>query len=198
MIKKIILATNNAHKIEEFQDMFSKYNVEIISLSDAGISCDPEENGKTFKDNALIKAEAISKFSSLPIISDDSGLEIDALNGFPGVYSARFMEGRSYDEKRIELNNRLKDIENKSAHFKTVLCLYVKNEEPLFFEGQADGRIVPSTGDSGFAYDPIFYCYELKKTFGEASKDEKNSVSHRGKALQKLVEYLINTKQIEK
>ena len=198
MIKKIILATNNAHKIEEFQDMFSKYNVEIISLSDAGISCDPEENGKTFKDNALIKAEAISKFSSLPIISDDSGLEIDALNGFPGVYSARFMEGRSYDEKRIELNNRLKDIENKSAHFKTVLCLYVKNEEPLFFEGQVDGRIVPSTGDSGFAYDPIFYCHELKKTFGEASKDEKNSVSHRGKALQKLVEYLINTKQIEK
>ena len=95
-------------------------------------------------------------------------------------------------------DTNLKDIENKSAHFKTVLCLYVKNEEPLFFEGQVDGRIVPSTGDSGFAYDPIFYCYELKKTFGEASKDEKNSVSHRGKALQKLVEYLINTKQIEK
>ena len=100
MISKIVLATNNKHKLEEFNAMFSSYNVEVISLSDAGIVCDPEENGETFKDNALIKAREISKFTNYPVVSDDSGLVINALNGFPGVYSARFMEGHSYDEKR--------------------------------------------------------------------------------------------------
>lgn len=196
MIKKIILASNNAHKIEEFNAMFSLYNVEVVSLKEAGINCDPIEDGKTFKENALIKAKEIAKYIDLPIISDDSGLEITSLNGFPGVYSARFMEGKSYEEKRLELNRRLENIEDKSADFKTVLCFLEKDKEPLFFEGQVDGKIVEPLGDSGFAYDPIFYCYDISKTFGQASSIEKNKVSHRSRALEKLVNYLIETNRI--
>lgn len=197
MIRKIVLATNNKHKLEEFNAMFASYNVEVISLKDAGIVCDPEENGKTFKDNALIKAKEVSNFTKYPVISDDSGLVIKSLNGFPGVYSARFMEGHSYDEKRLEIVKKLSNFEDKSACFETVLCLYGLEKEPLFFNGRVDGNIVLPSGDSGFAYDPIFYCNELCKTFGEAVPEEKNKVSHRSRALKKLIEYLIDNKYIE-
>lgn len=198
MIKKIILASNNAHKIEEFVSMFKDFNVEVISLNEAGIACDPIEDGITFLENALIKAKEIANFTNLPIISDDSGLEVSGLGGFPGVYSARFMEGSPYEEKRLEIVNRLENVSDKSADFKTVLCLFNVEEEPLFFEGQVDGHIVYPRGDSGFAYDPIFYCDELNKTFGEATSNEKNSVSHRSRALNKLINYLLKTEKIKK
>lgn len=198
MINKIVLATNNKHKLEEFNSMFASYNVEVISLKDAGIVCDPEENGKTFKDNSLIKAKEVANFTKYPVISDDSGLVIKSLDGFPGVYSARFMEGYTYEEKRMEIIKKLSDFKDKSARFETVLCLYNLENEPLYFNGFVEGKIVLPSGDNGFAYDPIFYCNELNKTFGDATSDEKNKVSHRSRALKKLIDYLIDNKYIEK
>lgn len=198
MIKKIILATNNKHKIDEFKTMFKPYDVDIVSLNEASIVCNPVEDGLTFEDNALIKAKAISDFVDLPIISDDSGLVIRSLNGFPGVYSARFMENSSYDEKRKEIIDRLNEFDDKSAEFNTVLCLYNVFDKPIFFKGKVDGVIVSPSGDNGFAYDPIFYSNELKKTFGDATNDEKNSVSHRSRALNELINYLLKNKMIAK
>ena len=196
MITKLLIASNNKHKVYEFKKIFSKYNVEIITLQEANIYCDPEEKESSFKENALIKARVISEYTDLPIISDDSGLEIHALNGFPGVMSARFMEGRPYEEKYIEILKMMKDKKDKSANFKTVLCLYNLEKDPLFFEGIVEGEIVSSKGDNGFGYDPIFYSCDLHKTFGQAEDEEKNSVSHRGRAIEKMIEYLKENKYI--
>lgn len=188
---QIILATNNKHKIEEFKSFFKGLNVEIRSLSDENIEVNPVEDGKTFKENALIKANEVSKFTNRIIVSDDSGLEIHALNNFPGIYSSRFMEDRPYEEKFLEINKMLKDKKDRSANFNCTLCVKNLTKEDLFFEGKSEGIILEeSNGKSGFGYDPIFYYPPLKKTFAELTKEEKNQVSHRGNALKKLINYL--------
>lgn len=187
---EFVIATNNAHKLQEFKDIFAPYPVKILSLNDLNIKVDPEENGETFKDNSLIKAQAISKFTNKIIIADDSGLEIDALDGFPGIHSSRFMKGKPYLEK---FQSIFKMLENKSrdAQFHCVLTVLNLQKEPLFFEGIARGKIATSpSGLSGFGYDPIFIPEHYSQTFAQLTKEEKDSISHRGLALKSFLNYL--------
>ena len=197
-MKQLIIATNNNHKIEEMKKFFASYDLEILSLKDVNIVSNPNEDGKTFKENAFIKASSITHFTSLPILSDDSGLVIDALDGFPGVYSSRFMEDKSYKEKCQKIIDMLKDKEDKKARFECVLCLMNVKEGPLYFMGKHEGKIVSQEGIGGFGYDPIFYSLEKEKTFANLSIEEKNEVSHRGRALKKLIEYLEKNELIVK
>lgn len=190
--KEIVVATSNPHKMEEYEMMLKPLGYKVESLKDLNIELNVEETGSTFEENSLIKARYVAKL--LPekiVIADDSGLEIKALNGFPGIYSARFMEGKTYREKCVEIISRLKDFEDKSANFTTVISLVNFSDKEYTFEGKAYGRIIDEIkGKSGFGYDPIFYSNQLKKTFGESSSAEKSSVSHRGNALKKLVDFL--------
>lgn len=188
---RIILATNNEHKKEEFITYFNKYDVEILTLKDVGIEVDPEENGLTFYDNSLIKAKAVAEFTSDIVLSDDSGLSIDSLDGFPGVMSARFMNDKSYAEKFVAINKMLENKQNRNASFYCVLCMVNYQDKPLYFEGKCDGYILEKpTMVGGFGYDPIFFYPPFNKSFAELSKDEKNLISHRGLAIKKLIEFL--------
>lgn len=194
---EIVLASNNAHKVEEFQNAFKEYGVKVYSLKEVGIEVDPEETGTTFKENSFIKADAVSKLTDKIVIADDSGLEIEALNNFPGVYSARFMDGHPYEEKFVAINEMLKDKDNRNARFNCTLCVINLESEPLYFEGFANGKILTkSCGKKGFGYDPIFYYEPCQKTFAELTQEEKNKVSHRGNAIKAMVDYLKEKKYI--
>lgn len=189
--KKIILASNNAHKIEEIKDIFSEY--EILSLKDIGFFEDIEENGKTFLDNAFTKAKTVHDYLKTKnieaiVLADDSGLCVDALNGEPGVFSARYASnhGDSVDNRKKLLHN-LKNIKERTAHFVCILVKMYPNGEWVSAEGKTFGEIIQEElGDKSFGYDCIFYSYDLNKTFGQATKDEKNSISHRSRALSKI------------
>jgi len=188
---EIILSSNNFHKLVEFKKVFEKYDIKILSLKDVGINIEVEETGKTFKENAFLKAEAISKMTDKIVVADDSGLEVHALDGFPGIYSSRFMEGKPYEEKFVAINEKLKDKENRQANFNCTLCVINLEKEPLYFEGKAFGEIIESPrGESGFGYDPIFLYTPSNKTFAELTNEEKNQVSHRGNAIKLLLQYL--------
>ena len=189
--KKIILASNNAHKIEEIKDIFSEY--EILSLKDIGFFEDIEENGKTFLDNAFIKAKTVHDYLKTKnieaiVLADDSGLCVDALNGEPGVFSARYASNHGDSvENRKKLLHNLKNIKERTAHFVCILVKMYPNGEWVSAEGKTFGEITKEElGDKSFGYDCIFYSYDLNKTFGQATKDEKNSVSHRSRALSKI------------
>ena len=183
--KKIVAATGNKGKLQEFREILSDF--EIVSMKDLGINVDIEETGETFRDNAYIKAEAISKLVKLPVLSDDSGLCVDALSGRPGVFSARFAGEDANDEKNIEkLLFELKDVpyENRTARFLSVICIIFPDGKAVYGEGKCEGTILyEKKGENGFGYDPVFFVPELNKTFAEANSDEKNSISHRRKAL---------------
>lgn len=159
------------------------------------MTLDVEETGSTFEENSLIKARYIAK--QLPdkiVIADDSGLEIHGLNGFPGIYSARFMEGSSYNEKNLAIIEKMKDLKDRTANFTTVISLVNFDENDRTFSGKAFGHIEREIeGNNGFGYDPIFYSDDLNKTFGNSTNQEKSSISHRGKALVKLVDYIKQT-----
>ncbi|MCH5171724.1 MAG: RdgB/HAM1 family non-canonical purine NTP pyrophosphatase [Erysipelotrichales bacterium] len=189
---KIIISSNNSHKIKEYKEIFSAYpNIRILSLKDANINIDPEENGTTFKENSLIKAKSIAKLTTDIVIADDSGLEIDALDGFPGIFSARFMSGHTYEEKFMAIFDMLKDKENRGAQFHCVITLVNLIDEPLFFEGIVRGEIAKtSNGSNGFGYDPIFIPNGYNTSFANLSDDEKNTISHRGIASKKLLNFL--------
>lgn len=188
---RIILASNNQHKVDEFKKVLFPLGYNVISLKEAQIEVEPDENGKTFKENALTKCLAVSKYTNDIILSDDSGLEIHALNNFPGIYSARFMEGHPYTDKFIAINEKLNGKDDKSANFNCTLCLYNFEKNPIYFEGKCEGLIIDKPrGNNGFGYDPIFYFPLLGKTFAELSPEEKNSYSHRGEAIKLLVKYL--------
>ncbi len=190
MKKKIILATHNQHKTHEFRTALSEFDIEIISLDDLGYHDEIIENGNTFIENALIKARTIKKLFPYPVISDDSGLSINSLDGFPGIHSARFMEDKSYLEKCSAINQMLKNKEDKTAFF-TCIIAYIDDNEEHIFEGQCHGIIIDDyRGQNGFGYDPIFYIPSLKKTFAELSENEKNQISHRGQALLQFKKYL--------
>ncbi len=197
MTMKIILATNNPHKIGEMLALFKNHPIELLSLSDVGINKDVEETGKTFAENALLKAETIARETTLPVMADDSGLEVTALGNFPGIYSARFMKGSSYLEKNHEIIRMVNSHSDRSARFTCVIALCNVASKPLVFTGTALGTIDSEPrGKNGFGYDPIFISDELKTNFGLAPEEEKNKVSHRGKAVAELLNYLTLKKLI--
>ena len=195
-MKKIVLASNNKHKIKEFGEILN--NVEIITLKDIGYFEEIEETGETFLENALIKSSTISKFLKsknldYDVLADDSGICCVALNGAPGIYSARYA-GEHGDSKanRDKLINDLKGKDNR-AYFNSTIVLYHTNNTYEYKEGMTYGKIIDKElGDTSFGYDCIFLSDDLGKTFGQATSDEKNKVSHRYRALQQIKEILKN------
>ncbi len=190
---ELVFATNNAHKLEEVQQMVGDKFV-LKSLADIGCDDDIPETGVTFQENAQQKTDYLFQKYQVDCFGDDSGLEIDALNGEPGVYSARYSGSRDM-EKNIDLVlENLQDQENRRARFKTVISLFLDGEQH-FFEGTVEGRIIAGrTGTAGFGYDPIFIPDDYEKTFAEMSLEEKNKISHRSQAVAKLVGFL-NSKE---
>jgi XTP/dITP diphosphohydrolase len=183
-ITKIIIASGNKHKIEEIKSIFK--DVEITSMTDAGFIGDIEENGTSFKENAYIKAKTVCDKLKVPVLADDSGLCVDALGGAPGIFSARFSGGGDEENRKLLLK-RLDEISDRGAHFECAVCLCMPSGETYFGEGRTEGKILfEEIGSNGFGYDPLFYSLDLEKSFGKASEKEKNSVSHRYRALKDL------------
>lgn len=179
--KKIVVASGNRHKIEEIKAIFK--GVELVTMAEAGFDGDIEETGSTFKENALIKAQAVYIKLRLPVLADDSGLCVDALGGAPGVYSARFSGGTSADNRALLLE-RMDGVSHRTARFTCSVCYIGPDGKALFGEGHTCGRILfEEIGDRGFGYDSLFFSDDLQKSFGEATEAEKNSVSHRYRAL---------------
>ncbi|MDE5539544.1 MAG: RdgB/HAM1 family non-canonical purine NTP pyrophosphatase [Bacilli bacterium] len=195
-METIVLASNNKHKVKEFRKILADYKV--ISLSDIGFNEEIDETGETFRDNALIKAETVHKFLrekglSYMVVADDTGLCVDSLGGAPGVISARY--AGVYGDDQANRDKLRKELEGKDtdACFVCTIVLYFASGEYKVFEGKTLGNIImEERGESGFAYDCIFYSKELKKTFGEATEEEKNSVSHRGRAIEAMLKYFNN------
>ncbi|RRA96485.1 non-canonical purine NTP diphosphatase [Paenimyroides viscosum] len=187
---KIIFASNNKNKVQEIQNQVPK-SIQIVTLDEIGCTEDIEETGTTIEENAIIKANYITEKYGLPCFADDTGLEIDALNGEPGVYSARYAgEDKNADKNMNLVLEKLNNSTNRKAQFKTVIALNINNEQHLF-TGIVDGDIrSKKTGTNGFGYDPIFEPESLGRTFAEMSIDEKNKLSHRGRAVEKLVAFL--------
>jgi len=191
---KILVATNNAHKVQELKALINIPNCELFTMKDLNINLDIEENGSTFEENAIIKAKALYEYINNPayiVIADDSGLCVDYLNGAPGIYSARFSGGNDADNRKKLLNelNNIPD-EKRGAHFNCTIAL-INNNELTIFEGICNGIIAKEEiGANGFGYDPLFFYPEFNKTFAELSSEEKNQVSHRANAVKKLKEYL--------
>lgn len=195
-MKEIVVASTNEGKIREIKAMLNEIGIEVKSLNDVfDEEVDIEENGKTFKENALIKAQTICDLIHKPTLADDSGLEVDALDGAPGVYSARFMgHDTSYDVKNQYIIDAVKGKE-RGARFVCAMALCIPGEEPILIEEYFNGEIYDHIeGSNGFGYDPIFYVPELKKTSASLTLEEKNQYSHRAKALKKLYEILYKEK----
>ena len=193
-IMKLIFATGNENKMREIREILDGKGYEILSMKEAGIDIDVVEDGKTFSENALIKARAICKASGELVLADDSGLEIDALGGEPGIYSARYMgHDTSYVEKNNNLISRLEGVpdEKRTARFVCAMAAVFPNGREEVVVGTMEGRIgYEIVGENGFGYDPIFYLPEYGKTSAEISPEEKNAISHRGKALRAIAELL--------
>lgn len=190
----IILATNNKSKVKEISEMMSGSDITFESLADAGINVEVEETGTTFEENALLKAREICKLSGKPTISDDSGLEIDALDGAPGIYSSRFMgEDTSYDIKNNALIEKLENVADpdRTARFRCCMALVLPDGREFVTEGAMEGIIAREPkGINGFGYDPILFIPEYNRTSAELSSKEKNNISHRGEALRKMIEVI--------
>lgn len=187
-MKKIVLASGNRHKLEEIQTMLKDFEFELVTMKDAGYGDDDiVEDGETFEANSMIKALAVHQRLGLSALADDSGLMVDALDGAPGVYSARFAGEPKSDEKNNNLLlEKLSGIpdEARTARFVTVLTLIMENGDVLTARGEVEGMIGHAPkGTNGFGYDPLFYVPHLQKTFAELTSDEKNALSHRGNAL---------------
>ncbi len=193
---EFIIATNNQGKLKDFNKILEKEGHKAISLKEAGICVNPEETGTTFQENAYIKAKAVYDIVKKPVIADDSGLSVDALNGAPGVYSARYGgEGLTDYDRCIYLLDNIKDVpqKNRGAAFKCALCAIISDDEILYAEGEVRGTLLKELkGENGFGYDPMFYVEKYGKTFGELSLSEKNEISHRFRALHSLVKKLKN------
>ncbi len=191
-LKKLIIASNNSSKVKEIKAILSDYAECILSLDEAGVQIDIAENGLTFQENAIIKAKAVYATVGYPSIADDSGLEVDALSGAPGIYSARFA-GSPYSDRRNNqlLLSSLAGKSERGARFVCEIALCLAEDNIICARGECEGEIAHlPKGQGGFGYDPLFYSKELKKTFAEASTLQKNKVSHRAKALAKLAEIL--------
>ena len=200
---KIILATHNADKRKEMMAALIDLNVKILSLEDFPHVGEIIEDGQSLVENAKIKAQAVFDITGIPVISDDTGLSVDALNGAPGVYSARYAgENATYTDNVEKLVDEMKNIpsENRGAQFKTVM-VYIDKDTELIADGVVKGQITDvSKGVGGFGYDPVFYIPEKEKTFAEMTIQEKNQISHRGIALRNLKGILhsyLNNPQIQ-
>ena len=190
---EIVLATTNKHKLQEVRQILSPHKIVVYGLNDLGLKVeDVEENGKTYAENALIKAKAVQKVTSFPIIADDSGLEIIPLGNRPGMFSARYAsEMGGHDKAIAQILEDLKDKDDRSAQFVCDIVLLNVEDKPLTFEGIAKGTIAAEKmGEGGFGYDPIFISDETKTCFATMGQEQKNTVSHRAKALKKLLTYL--------
>ena len=190
-MKKLVFATNNAHKLEEIRAILGD-KVEILSLNDIDCHADIPETADTLQGNAALKAQYIYKNYGLDCFADDTGLEVEALNGAPGIYSARYAGGEGHDSEANmkKLLSEMQDKDNRKARFRTVICL-IEGGEEHFFEGIVNGSIIRERkGGAGFGYDPVFMPDGYSETFAEMGNDEKNKISHRARAVQKLCEYL--------
>lgn len=195
-MKQILVATNNKGKVRDFEQLFKPHGIEVISLKDLNEPIEVEETGTTFEENAILKAEETAKILGKWVISDDSGLEIDALNGEPGVFSARYAGEPKDDEANIDKAlNGLKDIPegSRDARFRCVLAIAGPGIETKTFSGSCDGSILfERHGENGFGYDPIFYVPSEGKAMAELTPAEKAAISHRGVAMRKFEKELPN------
>ena len=192
---KVVLASKNRHKLEEISKITEKFDIELILQSELGVDIDVEETGTTFEENSFLKADAVMKATGLPALADDSGIAVDALNGEPGVYSARYGFDESLDDwGRLEL--LLKNTENvpdgqRQAQFVCVITMVTPDGKTIQARGEIHGELTrEARGENGFGYDPIFYYPPLGKTTAELSPEEKNQVSHRANALKIFYEKL--------
>ena len=194
-MRKVVLASKDAHKLQEISKITEKFDMELVLESQVGVDIDVEETGSTFEENSFIKAEAVMKATGLPALADDSGIAVDALNGEPGIYSARYGFDPSLDDwGRLEL--LLKNTEqvpdgSRQAQFVCVITLVTPEGQVIQARGEAHGELLRQpAGEGGFGYDPIFYYPPLGKSFAELSPEEKNQVSHRAQALKLFYEKL--------
>ncbi|MBN7576631.1 MULTISPECIES: XTP/dITP diphosphatase [Clostridium] len=200
-MKKLILASNNKKKIKEMKEILKEIDIEVRSLEDERINIDVVEDGKTFEENAKKKAKEIYEYllerkdSNFIVLADDSGLEVNYLNGEPGIYSARYAGEHGNDSKNNEkLLNKLKGVlkSNRGAKFICQLAMFTDKREYFKVTGEVEGYIIEELhGDGGFGYDPLFFYEPLDKTFAELTSEEKNEISHRGKALKELKKVII-------
>ena len=191
---KIVFATTNEGKVKEIKEILAGFPIEVVSMKEMNITADIEENGATFEENSLIKAREVSKLTGLPAMADDSGLEVDYLNGEPGIYSARYLgRGTDYNYKNNYIIEKLKNAkdEERSARFVCVISLVLPDGREFIKKGVMEGRIAYEIkGENGFGYDPVFYLPEYGMTSAELSDEEKNKISHRGKALRAMKELI--------
>ena len=188
MFNIVVLATRNKGKLREFQELLKDFPVEVRSLADFGPIPEVVEDGATFDDNAYKKAQFTAKVLGLPAIADDSGLVVEALDGAPGVYSARYAGDNASDaENTAKLLKDMEGVANRRAAFHCVISIAVPSGPALTYEGSCEGELLTAPrGEEGFGYDPVFFCPTLGKTFAEASMEEKNRVSHRGRAMAEM------------
>lgn len=188
-IMKLVFATNNKHKLQEVQELLPE-GIEVLTLKDIGCLEEIEETAKTLEGNAKIKSDHVKNEYGYDCFADDTGLEVDALNGAPGVYSARYAgENVTFDDNVNKMLSELQGVKNRKARFRTVISLFWKGKQ-YFFEGVCDGRIEEEkSGDQGFGYDPIFKPDGYRQTFAEMDTAKKGKISHRGKAIKKLVSF---------
>ncbi len=191
---KLAIASNNQHKLTEIKSILGDCFDELLSIKELGLDIDIEETGTTLIENALIKARTIRDMTGMVALADDTGLMVDALNGEPGVYSARYAgeehDDRKNNEKLLKNLSGMPD-EKRTAHFGTVIAVCFPDGTELTAEGRVDGKITfAPSGTTGFGYDPLFFCFDLNKVFAEGTLEEKNSVSHRGRALRNMLEIL--------
>ncbi|MCA0986257.1 XTP/dITP diphosphatase [Guptibacillus algicola] len=191
-MRKLLVATKNKGKVKEFKRRFETDELQVISLLDLDEDLDVEETGTTFAENAVLKAETIMRMTNQIVIADDSGLVIDALDGEPGVYSARYAGPEKDDEANIDkVLSELKNVpdEKRTASFQCLLAVAIPDKKTEVFSGSCEGRIAHErSGYEGFGYDPIFYLPSYQKTMAELTPEEKDAISHRGKALDRLQE----------
>ena len=198
---KFVVATNNAHKYTEFCEMLEKIGVELVMQKDAGCNFEVDETGSTFEENAYLKAAAVTNATGMPAIADDSGLCVDALDGAPGLYSARYGPGHgaSDKDKYMYLLSKMEGVEDRTAKFVSCICCTFPNGDVITSRGELHGRILEQpVGNGGFGYDPVFWADESDKPNGLFTVEEKNAISHRGRAIRqflpKLEDYLRNDK----
>lgn len=193
-MKQVIIATQNLGKAKDFEALFRPFGYEVLTLRDIAEDIDVEETGSTFEENAILKAETVAKLLNTAVIADDSGLEIDALGGEPGVYSARYAGGEKSDSANIDkVLEKMKGIpeEKRHARFRCVLAIAVPGKETKVFSGTCEGYIIEDRiGENGFGYDPIFWVPSEGRTLAEMQPQEKAAISHRGNAMREMQQSL--------
>ncbi len=190
---KLILASNNANKLKEFRSLVADLDIELLSQKEAGCDFEVEETGTTFEENAYLKASAVTEATGIAAVADDSGLCVDALGGEPGIYSARYGLGHAAsDEERYRyLLQKMEGVKDRSARFVCCICCTFPDGSVIRSRGECEGEILLAPkGQNGFGYDPVFHPLCLDKSMAELSPEEKNAISHRGKALRAFIEEL--------